>query len=230
MIVGAIGDLHLPFTHPNYLRFVRDTFKTHGVEQVVFIGDIVDGHALGFWDHNPDGRSAGDECQQAKDELKRWKCSIKDGLVCIGNHDQRQFRVAHKAGLPARFLKDYADVWDTPGWKWDFEHWIDGVLYTHGTGTSGKDAAINLAIQKRASTVIGHVHTYAGVKYHSNSRSLIFGMNVGCGIDCQAYAFDYGRDFPVRPVLGCGIVRHGREAYFIPMPCSPKDRYHRRKP
>ena len=37
--VGILGDLHQPFTHPNYLKFARDTFKKNKVGTVVCIGD-----------------------------------------------------------------------------------------------------------------------------------------------------------------------------------------------
>lgn len=227
--VGVVGDLHLPFVHPCYLRFVKDTFRKWKVNRVVLIGDIVDAHALGFWDHSPNGMSAEDESAAAARELVAWKKAFPKAAVCIGNHDERNYRTARKAGLPDRFLRSYADVWDTPGWAWDFSHTIDGALYEHGTGTSGKDAALNRAVQKRTSLAIGHVHSYAGVKYHSNEFDRIFGINVGCGIDCRAYAFDYGKAFPVRPVLGCGIVIDGKEAHFCPMPCGEGEPYHRSK-
>jgi hypothetical protein len=107
------------------------------------------------------------------------------------------------------------------------EHIVDGVLYTHGTGVSGKNAALNLALQRRSSTVIGHVHSFAGVQYHCNSTSRIFGMNAGSGIDIAAYSFNYGQDFPVRPVLGVGIVLNGKEAQFIPMPIGKGEKYRR---
>lgn len=227
MKIGNIGDLHEPFAHPLYMEFCQDTFRKYRVDRVHFSGDIVDGHAISFWDHDPNGMSAEDESATAEQKVARWHRTFKDADVDIGNHDERHYRVARKAGLPDRYLRSYADVWKTPTWNWRFYHTLDGVLYEHGTGTSGKDAAINLAIQKRQSTVIGHVHTFAGVKYHANPTSLIFGMNTGCGIDCKAYAFAYGRVFPVRPVLGCGIVLDGEAAMFVPMPCGRGEKYHR---
>jgi hypothetical protein len=210
-----------------YLRFIRDTFSQWNVDRVHFAGDIVDAHALGFWDHDPNGMSAEDEAEAAWQRLKPWKRAFPKATVSIGNHDERQFRTAKKAGIPDRYIKKYGDVWDTPGWDWGFDHTFDGVLYEHGTGTSGKDAALNLAIQKRTSIVIGHVHSYAGAKWHSNPFNAIFGLNVGCGIDCPAYTFAYGRVFPVRPMLGCGIVIDGEAAYFEPMRCGRGERYHR---
>jgi predicted phosphodiesterase len=227
MRIGIVGDLHCPFEHPLYRRFCLDVFKLWRVDRVHFAGDIVDLHAISFWDHDPDGKSAGDESDAAGKAVAKWYRTFPDATVCVGNHDDRHFRVARKAGLPNRFVKTYADVWETPRWKWAFEHKADGVLYEHGTGTSGKDAALNLAIQKRMSCVIGHVHSYAGCKYHANPTSVIFGLNVGCGIDVRAYAFAYGRAFAIRPVLGCGIVCDGEFAAFVPMACGRGERYHR---
>lgn len=227
MRVGAVGDPHFPFTHPMYRRFCLDVFERNRVDKISFAGDLFDNHALSFHEHDPDGYSAGCEYKHARRIVQRWYRDTQDSNVCVGNHDARNFRLAKKVGLPKAFLKDYAEVWDTPTWKWDFEHRIDGVLYTHGTGVSGKDAAINLAIQRRMSVVIGHIHSWAGAKFHANSDNLIFGMNVGCGIDVRAYAFAYGKDFPTRPILGCGVVIDGEQPIFFPMPCGRGDKYHR---
>lgn len=227
MRIGVVGDLHSPFIHPMYRRFCMDKFAFWKVDHVHFVGDIVDQHALSFWDHDPNGMSAEDEALVAAPDVKVWHRTFSDATVCIGNHDERHYRLARKHGLPDRYLRSYADVWETPSWNWKFEHKHDGVLYEHGTGTSGKDAALNLAIQKRTRIVIGHVHSYAGVKWHANPFNAVFGLNAGCGIDCRAYAFAYGKPFPVRPVLGCGIVIDGTCAIFEVMPCGRGEKYHR---
>lgn len=226
MRVGIIGDLHLPFEHPMYLRFIQDVFRKWRVDEPLFIGDMFDMHNYSFWDHDPNGLSAEDEARSAMQKAARWHKVFPGKRAARGNHDERAFRLAKKHGLPDRFLRPPNEVWGT-SWKWAFEHVLDGVLYTHGTGTSGKDAAINNAIQRRMSVVQGHVHSYAGVKYHCNPTSRIFGMNVGCGIDVRAYAFEYGRAFAVRPVLGCGIVADGEFAVFVPMACGKGEPYHR---
>lgn len=227
MITGIVGDIHLPFSHPGYLAFCRDTFAKYRVDKTVLIGDIVDAHALSFHDHDPNGMSANDEADAAEAGVEKWYKQFPDARVTIGNHDARHFRAAQKAGIPDRYVRQYKDVWSTPNWKWDLEHTIEGVLYEHGTGSSGKDAAFNRAVAQRCSVVMGHVHSYAGIKYHSNPFSRIFGLNVGCGIDISAYAFDYGKMFPVRPVLGCGIVIDGDLGFFVPMPIGRGERYHR---
>lgn len=226
-VVGVVGDCHAPFIHPMYRRFVNDTFNDWGVEKIHFVGDLVDHHAISFHEHDPNGQSAEDEAVQARKELKKWVNDFPVATVCIGNHDERHCRTAKKAGLPDRYLRTYNEIWETPKWKWDFSHAIDDVLYEHGTGTSGKDAAINLAIQKRCSVVIGHIHSWAGIKYHANDFSTVFGMNAGCGIDCRSYAFAYGKAFATRPMLGCGIVIDGHYATFIPMLCGKGEKYNR---
>lgn len=223
----VIGDLHLPFTHPAYLPFCKDVKKKYKCKEIVFIGDIFDGHALSFHEHDPDGMSPGDECRLAEKQLKAWYRAFPKAKVCIGNHDARAIRLARNAGIPMRFLRDFHEVWGTPNWNWDWEHIIDSVAYLHGTMNSGKDAALNLAKDRRESTVIGHTHTFAGVKYSTSRKDTIFGMNVGCGIDEKSYAMRYAKDFKTKISLGCGVVVDSVEAHFIPMKCGVGQKYYR---
>ncbi len=230
MRLGIVGDIHAPFSHPMYMDFCKDIFSAWGVNTIHLIGDVVDAHALSFWDHDPNGLSAESEAEAASVEVDEWYRTFLNANVSIGNHDERQYRVARKAGMPDRFIRPYADVWRTPKWDWQFQHEYDGVLLEHGTGTSGKDAAMNRAIQKRISLIMGHVHSYGGVKWHTSERSRVFGMNVGCGIDCDSYAAAYGKAFPIRPTLSCGVLIDGHP-YFEIMPCGPGEKYHKsRKP
>ena len=95
---------------------------------------------------------------------------------------------------------------------------IDNVLYVHGTGSSGQSGARTRAIANRQSTVIGHSHSFGGVAYMASRNDIIFGMNVGCGIDVDHMAFSYGKNFPKKPTLGCGVVLDGgKTAIFVPM-------------
>lgn len=229
MRVGIVGDIHEPFTHPLYRSFVADVFEAWSVDHIHLIGDVVDNHALGFWEHDPNGLSAQTESEQAAVGVAKWREMFPKATVSIGNHDERHFRMARRAGIPDRFMKTYSEVWGTKKWDWQMSHVHDGVLYEHGTGTSGKDAALNRAVQKRTSLVMGHVHSYCGVKFHANEFSRIFGMNAGNGIDIDAYAMAYGRPFPIRPVLGCGVVIDGELPYFEPMAIGVREKYHKSK-
>jgi predicted phosphodiesterase len=226
-VVLAIGDTHFPFVHPMYLSFCADMAEKHKADWIHHIGDVVDGHAISFHEHDPDGHSSGKELDLACEELDRWRDVFPQMSVSIGNHDERHVRAARKAGLSTRYLKSYSELFETPKWDWQFEHEFENVLYTHGTGSTGKDAAINLAVQRRCPVVQGHTHTYPGVKYHANQSSIIFGLQVGVGLDDKAYAMNYARNMVVKPVLGCGLVIDGESAQFLPMPCSRGQKYHR---
>lgn len=225
--LGIVGDLHEPFTHPMYRRFVYDTFSYFRVDRVHFTGDVSDGHALSYHEHNPNGLSAGDEYEITKAKVAGWYKTWPNSSVSIGNHDELLYRKARTYGLPEKMLKSYSQIWETPRWDWDFEHRVDGNLLTHGTGTSGKNGAINFAIQRRCSVASGHLHSWSGIQYHANSDSIIFGMSVGCGIDPRAYAFEYGKNFVVRPVLSCAVILDGVQPIIVAMPCGKGQKYHR---
>ena len=110
MRVGTVGDLHAPFTHPLYQEFVQDVFEAWGVDTIHFIGDIVDAHALGFWDHDPNGMSASDEQSKAATAVESWRDLFPRATVSIGNHDERHFRVARKAGIPDSYIKAFQAI------------------------------------------------------------------------------------------------------------------------
>lgn len=216
--VGIVGDVHAPFNHKNYLTFVRETFKKHNVSQVVFIGDLVDNHAISRHQTEPNAIGAYDEYDKAKTEIEKFVECFPVAKLCIGNHDAIVERQAATIGLGTIFLKNFRDLWGIPNeWEIENEFVVNNVLYKHGVGCGGKDGAINCATQERMSTVIGHQHSFGGCKYIANKRDLIFGLNVGCGIDSDTYAMKYGSTFKYRPTLGCGIVVNENEGYFVPM-------------
>jgi hypothetical protein len=157
--------------------------------------------------------------EQAQKAMEEWYKTFPKVKVCVGNHSALPFRQATTAGIPKRYLKTYEEIWNAPkGWEWKMDWEIDNVLYTHGTGSSGVSGARNRAIANRQSTVIGHSHSFGGVSYMASRNDIIFGMNVGCGIDVDHIAFSYGKHFPKKPTLGCGVVMDGgRTALFIPM-------------
>jgi predicted phosphodiesterase len=217
-VVGVIGDTHEPFAHPRYLDFVKSTFKKHGVKTVVHVGDLVDNHAISRHDTEPCAMGALAEFNATKAQVAKWTEAFPRVLLCQGNHDSIPTRQLHKLGIPSTFLKSFKDLWGLPeGWVIKDSHVVDGVLYRHGIGSSGKNGAYNGMLATRQSIVQGHVHAFGGVMYHSNSDSLAFGLSAGCGIDVEAYAFAYGKHCTNRPILGCGIVRGAASAQFVPM-------------
>jgi predicted phosphodiesterase len=225
--IGVIGDTHEPFCHPDYMNFCYEVFDKFGCGQIIHIGDEIDNHAISYHESNPNGHSPGKEGELALEALQKWYKTFPEVKVCIGNHSALHRRKAQTAGLPDRYIKTFEEAWEAPkGWKWGLQWEIDNVMFTHGTGSSGQMGAINRAKDNRQSTVIGHVHSFGGVLYLASGRDLIFGLNVGCGIDINAYAMEYGRDFAKRPTLGCGVVMDGgRTGLFVPMDLGKKISY-----
>jgi len=222
-IVGIIADTHEPFCLPEYLPFCESTFKSHGVTRIIHIGDEVDNYYMSFHAKDPNYLDVVGELENAKTNMKKWYEVFPNTDVMIGNHTALPFRQAANVGIPDWFLKPHSEAWQAPkGWKWHDSLVIDNVKYTHGVGSSGQNGAMNRALRSRQSTVIGHLHAWAGVHYHASDNDLIFGMNVGWGADHQRYAFAYGKDYVNKPVVGCGVVKSGKEAIFVPMDLGSK--------
>lgn len=218
MVTGIIGDLHAPFNHPNYLKFIKKTFKKWGVQRVICIGDIVDQHQISRHISEPDALGAITELELARKELKCWYRAFPELIMTVGNHDDIPVRQAKELGIPKDFIRGVKEMYNMPKkWKIVDSIVLDDVIYEHGVGSSGKDSALNTAIQCRMSYVQGHAHSYLGCKYNANPSNIIYGLNVGCGIDIKAYAARYGMYYKKKPTLGCGIVVNSREAYAIPM-------------
>lgn len=216
--VGVFGDTHMPFDHPNYLRFLIDTFAEYGVGEIVCMGDLVDNHAISRHQTETSAKSAYDELDSAIAKVAQYVKAFPNVKMCKGNHDDIPARQAATIGIGDRYLKSFSELLHLPdSWIIKNAYAMDGVLYKHGINCLGKDGAINTATYERMSTVIGHSHAFAGCKYTANHRDIIFGMNVGCGIDIDAYAFEYGKFAAHRPILGCGIVYSSTNAIFVPM-------------
>lgn len=217
-IVGVIGDVHEPFSHENYLQFCVDTFIKHRVTDIVFIGDLVDNHAISRHQTSTKALSPTQEYEMVLERLEGWKITFPEAKFLIGNHDAIPSRQLATLGMPDFYLRSYTDLWKLPDtWEIDTEFVIDDVLYFHGINSSGKDGALNSALNNRMSTVQGHAHSWLGCKYSANKRNIIFGMNVGCGIDVESYAMEYGKHYVKKPTLGCGVVYSSTEAYAVPM-------------
>lgn len=224
--VLVVGDIHEPVTHPSYLRFVRWVQREWATDRTVFIGDVVDFHGVSFHAKNPECPGPRDEMEQAARGIAKWYKAFPEAEVMIGNHDERVYRLAASVGIPSRFIRPYAEVWETPGWDWKFETYCDDVHYLHGTGSSGIRPAKLRAEQSCMSTVIGHVHSVGGVQFGAGPKHRLFGMDVSCGIDRKAWAMAYGRDHVRKPVLGCGVVIDGHP-YFEAMKCGPGEQFAR---
>ena len=207
----VIGDLHLPAEREDYLEFCRGLRKKYKTTETIFIGDVLDHHAISFHQKHPESDSAVAEYHRSMEKMKAWKKAFPKAKVCIGNHDERIHRLSSNVGIPAMYLKDYKDVFDTPGWEWDYEWIVDDVAYIHGTGaSSGITPAFNVAKARIQSTVSGHVHSASSICWSAGpTGNKIFGFNVPCGVDKDHILMYYSRNFIKKPVNGAGVVING---------------------
>jgi len=204
----VVGDIHAPFQLDGYLEFCQETYAKHLCNQVIFIGDIIDNHFASFHTTDPDGLGGGDELDLAIDEVQKWYAEFPKADVMIGNHDRMVMRKGFESQIPKRWIKSYNEVLGTPNWKWVENIVYDDVLYEHGEGGQAQMKAKN----NMMSSVCGHTHTEAYVRWFVGKKFRVFGMQTGCGIDIKSYAAAYAKNFK-RQSLGCGVVLGGHTAF-----------------
>ena len=203
--VLAIGDLHEPFTLDKYLRFCKNVDMKTACNKVVFVGDVIDSHYSSYHEADPDGMSTGDELDKAIEQIRKWYLAFPEATVLIGNHDRIVRRKAFSAGLSKRWIRDYSDVLKTPGWNFVERTVIDEVQYVHGEGGTARSKCK----ADMMSTVQGHLHTQCYTEWVVGANFKVFGTQVGCGIDHEAYAMAYAKAGK-KPAIGCATIEHGK--------------------
>ena len=222
--VLCIGDIHEPVSRKYYLEFCRDLHEEWGCDTVIFLGDVADWHAISFHAHHPECPGPMDEYKLALEKIQKWYKAFPNARVCIGNHDERVIRLAQDNNIPKKFLRNFNEIWKTPGWNWDYSHIVDDVYYFHGTGNGGTYPAPNAAKKMLMSVVMGHIHSAGGIKWLASPQRRIFGLDVGCGIDDKAFAFAYGKHVIKRSIISAAVVLDGIPYHEI-MPIGWKERY-----
>lgn len=225
--VLIIPDLHIPYEHPDALLFVQAVRKQwFGADPImVCLGDEIDSHSISRHMPDPNGRSPGDELEEAKHKLRDWFTAFPVMRVCTSNHTLRPWKRAYEVGLPKQFMRDVGEVLRAPQtWLWADRWVIAGVCFEHGENVSGPTGALKAAQQNRMPTVIGHLHSGAGVIHSDAFTGKLYGMNAGCLIDVDALAFAYAKNIRNKPCLGVGVIKNG-SPYFVPMILSEQGRW-----
>ena len=226
MRILCISDLHEPSSRKGALAFCRDLRRKYKTNHTIFIGDVVDWHSISFHAAHPEMPGPKDEFKLAFTAVQKWHKAFPKADVVLGNHDRRVIRLAESVKIPARFLRNYKEIWETPNWTWADEFIYDEVYYTHGDGCgSGLYPAFNLVRQMGMSVCIGHHHSAGGVKWMVNPLRRMFGLDVGSLIDDKAMAFAYGLRIKKRSVLSAAVVIDGVPQHIV-LPCGKGEKYH----
>lgn len=226
MKILVSGDPHEPVAHPGYLPWLKWLFNKYKCTKTVIIGDIIDNHGISFHAANPNCPGPDDEFLLTQQKIRKWYRAFPNAVVTIGNHDERVLRLAESVNINARYIRDYNEVLGLKKWKWVHDVVIDDVYYFHGTGRGGLYPAINATKTELMSVVMGHIHSASGIKWCTQKRKRIFGLDTGCGIDVDAWQFAYGKHIGRRPVLSAAVILDGIPQHFI-MPCGIGERWHK---
>jgi hypothetical protein len=203
---------------------LKKRFKVED-ENVYNLGDEIDC----YWMNSYGGVSinaqmtALQEIEFCKIKLRTWAKYFPIMKLCFSNHVRRIWKKASHAQVPSAMLKSYKDIIDAPpNWTWANDWKVKGsqgsFLLQHGDGYSGINGHRSAAICNGANTIIGHLHSNAGLSYVWTRGQKIWGMNAGCLLDEDAYVFEYGKFMKFRPVLGCAVVLDGgKTPIWIPL-------------
>jgi len=203
--VLCIGDLHEPFCLDGYIDFCIEIYKKHSCNKVVFIGDVIDNHYSSYHETDADGLGGGNELDLAIEKISKWYEAFPQADVTIGNHDRLIMRKAQTGGIPTKWIKEYKEVLNTPEWNFTHRVIIDNVQYIHGeAGTAKAKCKADMM-----STVQGHLHTQCYTEWFAGANFKIFGAQVGCGIDHDAYAMAYAKAGK-KPIIGCAVIINGK--------------------
>lgn len=206
----VISDLHCPYEHPDVVPFLKALKNKYKFDQIVCIGDEIDHHALSYHESVPDLPSAGDELNNAIEQLKPIYKLFPECIVVESNHGSMVLRKAMTAGIPTKAIKSYNDILDAPKtWKWVFDVTVQTptgpVYFCHGkTGTPGR-----LASQYGCSTVQGHFHEKAQITYISTPEKLMFDAHTGCLANDKSLALGYNKINPKRPIVSLLVIING---------------------
>lgn len=223
----VISDLQIPFENKKALEFCRHLARHYRIptENVVNVGDEIDNFHGSAYPKDPDADlSIVNEFEIARERIKAWAGAFPQMRVCISNHGIRWLKRAIDAQIPTQLLRAYTEVFKIPpGWQYRDEWRFNSLKFPfraiHGMGYSGVAGHRNAALDGQISTVIGHLHSHAGISWiQTAGGARMWAANAGCLIDPEAFAFKYEKYNRVRPQLGCVVViDQGRTPIFHPL-------------
>ena len=203
-----ISDLHIPFHHKDSFDFLRHLKQKYNPTRVICLGDELDKHSLSYHEHDPNGYSAGHELEVSIPYIKELEEIFPKMDIIESNHGSLVWRKAKTNGIPKHYIKSYNDVLGVgEGWSWSFDLTLTlpngQQCYVHHGQSSD---VLKLSQQSGMNAVQGHFHERFKIDYWANSNDLYWGMQCGCLIDDDQYAFNYNNVNIRRPIIGTGLI------------------------
>ena len=221
-----ISDLHIPYHHPDSFDFLRYLKDKHKPTRVICLGDELDKHSLSYHDSDPDLYSAGHELEVSIAFIQELEEIFPKMDILESNHGSLVWRKAKTNGIPKHYIKSYNDVLGVgKDWRWHFDLTLDLPDGTQCYVHHGKASdVLKLSQAMGMSAVQGHYHTDLGARYWANPNGLYFGMQCGCLIDRESYAFAYSNVNIKKQLIGTGLIIDSLPVV-EPMVLSPNGRW-----
>lgn len=223
-VILCVSDLHAPYMHKDAVKFLKAVKAKYKPNHVVFMGDIIDAHAVSEFQTDSDLDNAGAELRAAIKQLVPLYKEFPKADVLWGNHDLRPLKAALRGGISRSFMRDINEVIRAPKtWKWHFElvkklKSGNDCLFVHQKG--GRDVGLSAA-KDNMCIVQGHEHSKFEIMYRANHYKLMWGMTCGCLVDDNSFAFLYSRTSSWTAksnkfIIGCSLIIDGQPR-LIPM-------------
>lgn len=203
-----ISDLHIPFHHKDVFKFLRHLKEKYKPTRVICLGDELDKHCLSYHESDPDGYSAGHELEASLPHIKELESIFPVMDIVESNHGSLHLRKAKTYGIPKRYIKTYNEILGVgEGWKWHYDITLElpngQQCYVHHGKSSD---VLKLSQQMGMNAVQGHYHSVFKVDWWANPKDLYWGLQCGCLIDRESYAFSYENVNIKKPIVGTGLV------------------------
>jgi metallophosphoesterase superfamily enzyme len=209
-----ISDVHLPYEYEHALRFCKELKKDFDVphSNVYSVGDIADLYGFSRWPKSPDAKhTINQELELLREKIRKWGAVFPEMKIAHSNHDMRVMRKAISADLPSQVIRSVEEIMEFPkGWELREQFVVMAnkceFLVTHG---EEYPEALDAAMAYGVNVVQGHHHGKAGVRYRCTKLQQLWGLSVGCLVDKESFAFQYGAYSKQKPIIGCGLILNG---------------------
>lgn len=210
-VILLISDMHIPYHHKDLIPFLTHLKDKYKPTRVICMGDELDKNSLSYHENDPDLPNAGQELLNSLPTIKEVHNLFPIMDIIESNHGSLVWRKAKTHGIPRHYIKSYNDVLGVDdGWQWHFDLTITlpngQPCYFHHGKTNN---VLRLSQQMGMCAVQGHYHEILGASYWSNPTGLFWGLQVGCMIDDNSYAFAYNNVNIKRPVIGTALIVNG---------------------
>lgn len=229
--VLIIPDTHAPYHHPDTIPFLTAVKKRYRPDRVFHAGDWTDSYCFSRFPKDPDMKDTfTTEYKAVLKFTERLVELFPEGTLLKGNHDVRAYERAKVAGIPRGLMIPYEQMigLDKADWKltWDYTFTVDAnrsKWYISHTKSANAFATAKLL---GMSVVFGHNHTMFKVESFQSINKRIYGVNVGCLIGDDRYAFGYNKQSIIRPNRGCVVILRGIPR-LVPFDVGPGGRWNK---